>query len=267
MEESKEFYNKRLPELLRDYVFGIERMEAAISNLSEFIPKDSKRIADVGCGLGWSSFEFSRFFPNSQVEGFDLSPILINNAVKLFNSSNLEFFNMDITKNDFDRNYDCIIMIDVYEHIPLNKRSSFHSSINKCLKSDGRLILACPTKFYQNWLRNNKPSGLQPVDENVDANDFIKIADEIEGELIFVEYQSVWNNNDYLYGVIEKNTDFKSPNALRNGRKFELENKEHRSLRVKQNLDIMINLGFKKKQSKTLLKKIKSILNSNLKRT
>ena len=80
MGESEEFYNKRLPELLRDYVFGIEvAWKLRSSSSSEFIPKDLRRLEMPGCGLGCKSFEFSDFGTCS--EAFDLNPISINNAV------------------------------------------------------------------------------------------------------------------------------------------------------------------------------------------
>ncbi len=38
------------------------------------------RVADVGCGLGWSSIAISRAYPNAQVDGFDVDPASIDGA-------------------------------------------------------------------------------------------------------------------------------------------------------------------------------------------
>jgi SAM-dependent methyltransferase len=268
MDKSKDYYNKRFYGLLEDYVYGIERMENAISSLCEFIPPDSEIVADIGCGIGWSSFEIARFFPNAKVHGYDLSPVLIENATKLFNRENLKFYQKDITESGFREMFDCILMIDVYEHIPSQERTKFHQSLNECLTENGRLIFSCPTKFYQNWLRDNKPSGLQPVDEDVDARKFLKLADDIGGELIFLEYQKIWNANDYLYAVVEKKTNFQYSNSLRNGRSFNLEYSEFRANRVKERLNVVINKKKKKGsrfQNLKALKKIVKILNKQKK--
>lgn len=240
MKESQKYYDNRVKGLIEDYVQGNKRMEDAIENLSEFIPSNSQKIGDLGCGIGWSSFEFARFFPESKVDGIDLSPLLIQNGKKLFQSENLYYYIKDLTKDKLVQEYDCIVMIDVYEHIPLVDRKSFHDSLRKNLSNKGRLILACPTKFHQNWLRNNKPTGLQPVDEDVDCNTILQIAKDVNGEIVFFEYRKIWNSNDYLYAVIQLDPQFNSSSSLRNGKKFKLEHQAIRAKRVKENLGLKI---------------------------
>ncbi len=270
MKESEEFYNKRIFGVIEDYVLGIKRMEDAIISLSEFIPLNAKRIADLGCGLGWSSYEVAKYFPKANVHAIDLSPVLIENGAKLFKADNLKFHQKDITKEDFLEIYDCILMIDVYEHIPQTDRNKFNLSLGNSMTDNGRLILACPTKFYQNWLRENKPTGLQPVDEDIDYKILFELAKDIQAEVVYLEYKSVWNNNDYFYAVIQRNVNFQSCLPLRNGKHFSLEKNIKRSKRVQSNLNITIdprsyNAGPKKKEklknrAKAIIKKIRNKL-------
>ena len=197
MRESLEFYNQFDKKLINDYVLGNRRIVSAIKNLGQFVPKDVKSILDIGCGLGWSSHEFSRAFPASRVFAVDLSPVLIEAASKLFGTQeNLTFKSCDLTQGLPKDVYNAIIMIDVYEHIPFVERDSFHKTIKSVLSNDGRLILACPSKYHQAYLKNNNPSGLQPVDEDIDFETIKTIANDIDGEVIFFEYQNIWMNYD-----------------------------------------------------------------------
>lgn len=238
MKESLEFYNNFDKKLIDDYVLGNKRIESAIINLCSFIPLSSKNILDVGCGLGWSSYEFSKHLKNSQVLGIDLSNVLVKTASKLFRNSNLSFEVFDVTKDLPEMKFDAIVMIDVYEHIPIDDRQNFHKSLKKLLNEQGRLILACPSKYHQLWLKKNKPEGLQPVDEDVDNKVITEIAKDIGGEVIYFEYQNIWQNLDYLYSVIEINPIYEVGNKLSSNTKIELENQQSKLKRVKEKLNL-----------------------------
>src|SRR5690606_6765376 len=124
-----------------------------------YIPENSESILDIGCGLGWSSYEFSKHFQRVAVKGIDLSPVLIEKASTLFINNNLSFEVFDITKDLPKETYDAIVMIDVYEYIPCEERFNFHDAIKKLMRPNGRLILACPSKYHQDYLRKNNPKG------------------------------------------------------------------------------------------------------------
>lgn len=251
-----DFYNNFDQKLLKDYVLGNLRIESAIINLSSFIPEESKNILDIGCGIGWSSYEFSKKFKSSLVEGIDLSPILIENASKLFKNDNLSFQVFDITKNLPDNKFDAIVMIDVYEHISISERRKFHDSLKSIIKKQGRIILACPSKFHQLWLKENKPEGLQPVDEDIDFNVINDFAKDIGGEVIFFQYKRIWRNMDYFYAVIEIEPQYGGVRRLSN-LPLELESRKSRQSRVKNNLNLFIELP----KNSVRLNKIKWIKN------
>lgn len=257
MKESLEFYNQFDKKLIKDYVLGNKRIVNAIKILGQFIPNNSKNILDIGCGLGWSSHEFSKAFPNTNVLAVDLSPVLIETASKLFDSQeNLRFEANDLTQKLPDNVYNAIVMIDVYEHIPFSERAAFHKSIKSILSNNGRLILACPSKYHQSYLRNTNPLGLQPVDEDVDFEAIKIIANDIGGEVIFFEYQNIWRNYDYLYAVIEINPEYGNTNRLIKGDSLSLESKIERELRVQLKLEIK----FEQEKKPNTTSKLKSIL-------
>lgn len=236
MKSVEEFYNNFDKKLIDDYVFGNKRLESAIVKFASFISEKSENILDIGCGLGWSSHEFAKHFDNANIEGIDLSPILLETANKLFHNNNLSYKVIDITQNLPDTLYDAVVMIDVYEHIQISDRPKFHEALKAVIKDQGRLILACPSKYHQEYLKKNNPNGLQPIDEDVDSESFNRLAKDIEGELIFLEYQNIWRNLDYVYCVIERKPIYGSESAIKNSGILVLESKKSRVERVKRKL-------------------------------
>lgn len=243
MKESLDYYNNFDVKLINDYVCGNKRIESAITNLATFIPDDADNILDIGCGLGWSTYEFSKHFKEAKILGIDLSPVLIEKARSLFSNNNLNYEVFDVTKNLPTIKFDAIILIDVYEHIPKGERYKFHNSLKNLLNENGRVILACPSKFHQSWLKANNPNGLQPVDEDVDLEIILNFAKDITGEVVFFEYQKIWNNYDYFYFVIEMKPSYGTKHIIRSLHKIKLEDQKSRVLRVREKLNVSIDIS------------------------
>jgi len=253
MKESLEFYNNFDNKLIKDYANANKRIKSAIESLAQFIlEKENSSILDIGCGLGWSTYEFSRFFQNSTIEGVDLSPVLIDKAKTLFQNANLKYKVFDVLENIPDREYDAIVMIDVYEHIPVSERSRFHKSLNDLLKTEGRIIMACPSIYHQDFLKKHNPNGLQPVDEDVSHQNLQTLCSDINAEMIYFEYKSIWRQYDYFYAVIQKNVHYDSPLKIRDNKIVKIENRNLRLKKLKDKLDIT----FPRSNSKRILKKI-----------
>lgn len=229
------FYDGFSQRLLEDFVMGNERMESAIKFALEGLTFDTSSILDIGCGLGWSSYEFSQVFKNSRVTGVDLSQQLVQLANKLFKAQNLVFQKVDITSSEFQFNqkFDAIVLIDVYEHVPKAARKTFHEALTRLLSDQGRLVVCCPTPHHQDWLRQNNPGGLQPIDEDVTLENMQVLAEAVGGQLTTFVYRSIWQTNDYFHVLIDKEVKY----AKINNRKIKpLSNKLKRLWMVANNL-------------------------------
>ena len=239
--ESKQFYNKFYPKLIRDYVYGNTRFEAAISFALQWIPNNAKRVIDIGCGIGWSTWEIKRYNIKAFVRGIDLSEKMILTAQSLFEASNLIFTVQDITQNTdiLLPQYDALVLLDVYEHIPKEKRGYMNLVFNKLLKPNGFIIMSCPSVQHQEYLRNYNPGGLQPVDEDVTEKDIAKIAHDLHGEVVLFEYKSIWNDNDYFHSVIRRGDKILQKNKMHS---ISLESKDKRKSRVATRLGIRVTI-------------------------
>ncbi len=205
-----EFYDGFATKLLSDFCCGNPRIESALQFASnQLIARDSRRVLDLGFGLGWSSYEFSRALSRAEILGLDLSPRLATLASAMFGSGDrLRYLCQDLTdpawRQTCTNSYDACVMLDVYEHVPRGEREAFHRALASVLTEDAVMVLACPTPLHQDFLRKNQPEGLQPVDEDVTFDDLVSLAAAIGGVLVHLEHKSVWSTNDYFHAVISK---------------------------------------------------------------
>lgn len=230
---SETFYDQSTKRFIADYLNANARIVSAIQMLIRQLPLNPRNILDIGCGIGWSTHEVSIHYPESTVQGIDLSSNSIAVANSLFKRNNNSFAKKDVTKDSFSENdyFDAIIMIDVLEHIPSSKRNNFIAAIDKILLTSGRFIVTCPSIHFQNYLRE-KGEGLQPVDEDITQEILLEIAEQLGGELIYFNYVSIWQTNDYFHAVIEKTIKLEN-SVFNNTRKVELETKVSKIERIK----------------------------------
>ena len=210
MNNSEEFYDAYLDKLISDYAFGNKRVEKALQFALGNIPNAKVRILDLGFGLGWFSQEILRHFPDSVVDGIDISPSLVDFAERLCDAPRASFQRQDLTQwlpteREF---YDAVIMLGIYEHIPVDARPSLHVCLKKVMKPDGLLVLTCPSKKHQDNLRKFNPDRLHPVDEDVTEGVAEILANDLGLQLLKFEAESIWNKGDYNHICIGK--DFRS---------------------------------------------------------
>jgi SAM-dependent methyltransferase len=206
--KAEKYYDNFVGRLLTDYVQSNPRSEHAIRFAANcLISARSRNILDIGCGIGWSSGEFAEKLPQSNVKGLDLSSSLIEAAKILFEKNESPTFSVaDITSDGFrpDQKYDGIVMLDLYEHIPVKDRAAFHAAVRNCLKDEFVIILTCPSASFQKFLRENHPELLQPVDEDVLQEHAELFAQHLGqgSELKIFQPISIWQDSDYHHILI-----------------------------------------------------------------
>ncbi|MDF1824407.1 MAG: class I SAM-dependent methyltransferase [Verrucomicrobiales bacterium] len=204
------FYDEFASKLLCDFVSGNPRTESAIRFACDQLQRRKPgNILDLGCGLGWSSYEYSRCLPNSMILGVDLSPELTMLASQMFGSETgtkyiCQDLSEDVWNDRFRGSYGACVMLDVYEHIPRSSRDAFVRGLGRILADDALLILTCPTPMHQEYLRSFNPEGIQPIDEDIRLSDLLFLAGQLNGELVHLEHKSIWAENDYFHAVISR---------------------------------------------------------------
>ena len=100
------------------------------------------RVADIGCGSGGAALLMGSTFPNSVIDGFDISRFALERAKERkfeSNISNVSFFDPRDTSIADDHSYDLICTFDCIHD--MTHPTEMMKTIRKALKSDGTWLL------------------------------------------------------------------------------------------------------------------------------
>ena len=111
------------------------------------------RVLDAGCGLGFTTNELKRQFPNAKVYGVDVSSDAIKFARANFPDCEFDCFAIDPDSGDFEVQFDLILAFEFYPFTrtsDLKEHVRFIRYLLSLLSSRGKLVI------YQLW--NNDES-------------------------------------------------------------------------------------------------------------
>lgn len=212
------YYDDRVADKLRDFTEALPRIEAAIETLAEWAPPAPRRVLEIGCGVGATSWRMARAWPRAEVIGTDLSPGSIDVAKTCFRRPNLDYRAGRLGELGLSGAFDLILMMDVYEHVAPSERPQLHGLLRQLLAAESRLLLMVPTPAHQAWLRAHDPDGLQPVDEDIHAADVLRLADAIGARPLCYREVGIWRYGDYFHAVLGRCRQMADAVALRQPR-------------------------------------------------
>lgn len=199
-----EFYDQFNVRLLRDYVYGNVRLNMAIEFITSVVPSTTRRVLDIGCGIGTTSIGMANRFPGLNVVGVDISEQNVETAKQLSSGEGVWFLRSDMTETPPGGPFDVATLIDVYEHIPVAARSVFHRSVSAALSDDGIVVLTTPSRNHQEWLAKHQPDGLQIVDEIIEREQVEAFASDVDADVLLHEAVDVWTPGQYNYTVLSR---------------------------------------------------------------
>ena len=123
-----------------NYVSTIELLLRKLSKLKPLT------VVDIGCGDGRLTREINTNLSPGRVVGVDYSKRAINLA-KAMNQDveGIEFYSEDITvSGDCLGEFDVAVLMEVFEHIPLDLAKEFMESVRALIKPGGSLLLTVP---------------------------------------------------------------------------------------------------------------------------
>jgi SAM-dependent methyltransferase len=213
LDEVRSYYDERVDGKLRDFTDANPRIEAAIQLIAEWGPARPRRILEIGCSVGATSWRMARAWPNAEVIGADVSPGSIEVAQTCFQRPNLTYRAGLIKEGVLEGKFDLIVMMDVYEHIAMADRPVLHAALNSLLSEDSRLIITVPTPALQ-AAAADIPGGLQPVDEDIDLTDIDTLRRDTATDLLYFRKLGIWEYGDYAHLVFGRYQEL-APVALR----------------------------------------------------
>lgn len=232
LEYVKSYYDERIEGKLRDFTQPNPRIEAAIQLLAEWAPANPKRILEIGCGIGATSWRMARAWPQAEVIGADVSPASIEVAQTCFQRPNLTYRAGLVKEGVFEGKFDLILLMDVYEHIALENRASLHAALKSLLSEESRLVVTVPTPECLEYARIHDPAGIQPVDEDINIDDIKRLAQETTTDLLYYRKIGVWDYGDFAHLVFGRYQELAKV-AIR----------EYRPAGLKQRLKDLLGVG------------------------
>jgi SAM-dependent methyltransferase len=112
----------------------------------------SREILDAGCGQGVFSFELAKRHPEAQVLGIDMDPTLVDRAneiAKRASLSNCRFDVGDVTKLNYDAEFDLVVSVDNLEHVDDDVTAM--RGLLRALRPGGRAVVHVPG-YERRWL-------------------------------------------------------------------------------------------------------------------
>lgn len=122
-------------------IYYISALEFVLKKVAECKPRI---VADIGTGDGRLVREMDSVLPEIRIVGIDYSERAINLARAL--NPGLEFIKLDIISESLEEIFDMITLVEVFEHIPVEKAKKFAARLPALLNKDGRLLVTVPHK-------------------------------------------------------------------------------------------------------------------------
>jgi 2-polyprenyl-3-methyl-5-hydroxy-6-metoxy-1,4-benzoquinol methylase len=135
-------------------------MKERIAQQQQLIEKyfdKAEPVLDIGCGFGRQAYWLA--LNGYKVSGTDTSDVFIDIANSLFEKNKLKgaFICTDILRdNKLTGSYRQILLFDVLEHIPPNKRRQFFERLHSLSGDAATLIISLPhvKKRLSSWVNN-----------------------------------------------------------------------------------------------------------------
>lgn len=134
--EMKNFFNEKIDGYDDLHLQRINAKEKII----DFIPKNTKRIIDLGAGTGLQLIKVYKEFPNIKTTAIDVSDEMLKKLKERNISDNITIVNESFFDYDFGSNIDAVISTQALHHFEPSDKIILFKKIYECLKSDGVFI-------------------------------------------------------------------------------------------------------------------------------
>jgi ubiquinone/menaquinone biosynthesis C-methylase UbiE len=188
---------------INDRIFGVyERMLALGLN-------KQSTVLELGCGIGMMTQLLKRKVTHGKIEAIDISEASIAFATSRNAQANIQFSTQDITQFETALTKpDFVTLIDVLEHIPLEKHLAMFIRIKKAMGTQSFFLINLPNPDYIAHDIALEADSLQIIDQPVPLAPLIQQLDEAGLELMTYEKYGIWHRDEYQWFVLRTKRPF-----------------------------------------------------------
>lgn len=208
--EVKQFYDNFTDTRMLQYkLYGNPRIDKAVKLITDNLTANSN-ILDIGCGIGIVPEQVSSQLDQGQILACDLGENNIKYARQTVKSDKVEFLNVNVVENfELIRNklstpVDLVTMVDVIEHLPADSYDGLFENLSRVTGDNASIIMTYPSPEYQIYLQQNNPEELQIIDEVIEINSLMPLANKYGFKLEYFAYVDIWRKNQYIHCVFSK---------------------------------------------------------------
>jgi|GEM_PF-7049330 len=202
------FYNQFSAERSISYTRnGNLRIDKAIARILPLVREDSQ-VLEIGCGPGLVTEQIARVATRGFVSACDISDTAVALARERRAAGNVQFRALDVLARFEDLNawlpkpVDLVVMVDVLEHLPVNRHEKFFRHLTGVMSSPSTAVLTFPSADYQRYLREHHPEELQIIDEIIELPHLLEVATANGFAIKHFSLEDVWLPNQYAHCVL-----------------------------------------------------------------
>ena len=182
---------------INDRIYGVyERMKAlGFSNQSS--------VLELGCGIGMMTSLLKRTVNQGKIHAIDISEASIDYGKTKFGATHIIFSTQDITAFETPLiTPDFITLIDVLEHIPLEKHAALFKRISNNMGVHSLFVINLPNPDYIAHDIALEADSLQVIDQPVPFASLIQQLDDAGLELMTYQKYGLWHHDEYQWFVL-----------------------------------------------------------------
>lgn len=148
LEEMAGFFGARLG----DYEAHMSHWKPLYEQMGLLIPKDTKKLLDIGCGTGLELDEIWKRQPGISVTGIDLTGPMLDVLRKKYPGKPLTLIEGDYFEVPFGTEcFDVAVSFETLHHYPAQKKLTVFQKLYDCLKPGGCYLEADYIADDQEW--------------------------------------------------------------------------------------------------------------------
>jgi trans-aconitate methyltransferase len=187
-----------------------DRIYGVYERLLKLGLNETSTILELGCGIGMMTSLLKRTISQGKIHAIDLSEASIAYGREHIATPNITFSKQDITAFETTlKRPDFITLIDVLEHIPLEKHAALFERIAEVMGLNSRFVINLPNPDYIEYDIAKEADSLQVIDQPVPFATLIQQLDAAGLELMQYEKYGIWHRDEYQWFVLRSKRPFK----------------------------------------------------------